>query len=62
MEINLSASEYTFEWINPTGTLEATTAAHTPLMGGTYTAVATNILTGCRREVTTEVIPSSPLL
>ena len=60
MEINLSASEYTFEWINPTGTLEATTAAHTPLMGGTYTAVATNILTGCRREVTTEVIPSSP--
>ena len=60
MEINLSASEYTFEWINPTGTLEATTAAHTPLMGGTYTAVATDILTGCRREVTTEVIPSSP--
>ncbi len=62
MEINLSASEYTFEWINPTGTLEATTAAHTPLMGGTYTAVATNILTGCRREVTTEVIPSSPAI
>ena len=62
MEINLSASEYTFEWINPTGALEATTAAHTPLMGGTYTAVATNILTGCRREVTTEVIPSSPAI
>ena len=31
-------------------------------MGGTYTAVATNILTGCRREVTTEVIPSSPAI
>ena len=62
MEINLPDSEYTFEWINPTGDLEATTATHTPLMGGTYIAVATDILTGCRREVTTEVIPSSPAI
>ena len=62
MVIDLPANQYTFEWINPTGTLEATTAAHTPLMGGIYTAVATDIFTGCRKEVTTEVIPSSPAI
>ena len=62
MEINLPASQYTFEWIDPTGSLAATTATHTPLMGGTYIAVATDIITGCRREVTTEVIPSSPAI
>ena len=60
MLIDLPVSQYTFEWINPAGDVEATTAAHTPLMGGIYTAIATDILTGCRREVTTEVIPSSP--
>ena len=62
MLINLPVDQYTFEWINPVGDLEAITAAHTPLMGGTYTAVATDILTGCRTEVTTEVIPSSPAI
>ena len=62
MLIDLPVNEYTFEWINPMGDLEATTAAHTPLMGGIYTAVATDILTGCRKEVTTEVIPSSPAI
>ena len=60
MVIDLPANQYTYEWINPIGELEATTAEHTPLMGGTYIAVATDIFTGCRREVTTEVIPSSP--
>ncbi len=62
MVIDLPDDQYTFEWINPTGVVEATTAEHTPLMGGIYTAVATNILTGCVREVTTEVIPSSPAI
>ena len=62
MLIDLPVNEYTFEWINPMGDLEAITAAHTPLMGGIYTAVATDILTGCRKEVTTEVIPSSPAI
>ena len=62
MLINLPVDQYTFEWINPVGDLEAVTAAHTPLMGGTYTAVATDILTGCRTELTTEVIPSSPAI
>ena len=51
MLIDLPVNEYTFEWINPMGDLEVTTAAHTPLMGE-YTAVATDILTGCRKEVT----------
>ena len=62
MLIDLPDNQYAFEWINPAGDLEAITAAHTPLMGGIYTAVATDILTGCRREVTTEVIPSSPAI
>ena len=62
MLIDLPDNQYTFEWINPAGDLEAITAAHTPLMGGIYTAIATDILTGCRREVTTEVIPSSPAI
>ena len=62
MVIDLPANQYTYEWINPIGELEATTAEHTPLMGGTYIAVATDIFTGCRREVTTEVIPSSPAI
>ena len=62
MEINLPASQYTYEWLDPTGALVATTATYTPLMGGTYIAIATDIITGCRREVTTEVIPSSPAI
>ena len=62
MLIDLPVDQYTFEWINPMGDLEAITAAHTPLMGGIYTAVATDILTGCRTEVTTEVISSSPAI
>jgi gliding motility-associated-like protein len=60
MEINLPDDQYTFEWIDPTGTLADITATHTPLMGGIYTAIATEISTGCKREVTTQVIPSSP--
>ena len=62
MEINLPASQYTYEWLDPTGALVANTATYTPLMGGTYIAIATDIITGCRREVTTEVIPSSPAI
>ena len=54
MVIDLPANQYTYEWINPIGELEATTAEHTPLMGGTYIAVATDIFTGCRREVDME--------
>ena len=62
MEINLPASQYSFQWIDPNGVIVANTATHTPTMGGIYTAVATNIITGCSREVTTEVIPSSPAI
>ena len=60
MEIDLPNNEYTFEWFNPSGDLEATTATHIPLMDGTYTAVATNIITGCQASVTTIVNSSSP--
>ena len=60
MEIDLPNNEYTFEWFNPSGDLEATTATHIPLMDGTYTAVATNIITGCQASVTTVVNSSSP--
>ena len=38
----------------------STNVTHTPQMEGVYTAIATNILTGCSREITTEVTASSP--
>jgi gliding motility-associated-like protein len=61
MEIDLSPSEHTFEWFDPTDTLVATTQSYTPLMSGTYTAVATS-LKGCKYYVTTEVSGSSPAI
>ena len=60
MEINLPSSEYSFEWFDPSGNLAATTATHVPLMDGIYTAVATNLITGCQASVTTVVDSSSP--
>jgi gliding motility-associated-like protein len=61
MEINLSPTEHTFEWFDPNGDLVATTQSYTPLMSGTYTAVATS-LAGCKYYVTTEVLGSSPAI
>jgi gliding motility-associated-like protein len=61
MEIDLSPTEHTFEWFDPTDTLVATTQSYTPLMSGTYTAVATS-LKGCKYYVTTEVSGSSPAI
>ena len=60
MDIGLSPVDYSFEWIDPTGALVSTNVTHTPQMEGVYTAIATNILTGCSREITTEVTASSP--
>jgi len=60
MEIDLPSSEYSFEWFDPDGNLAATTATHVPLMDGTYTAVATDLITGCQASVTTVVVSSSP--
>jgi len=60
MDIGLSPDDYSFEWIDPAGNMVATTVTHTPQMEGIYTAIATNILTGCSREITTEVTASSP--
>jgi gliding motility-associated-like protein len=59
MEIDLSPTEHTFEWFDPNGDLVATTQSYTPLMSGTYTAVATS-LAGCKYYVSTEVLGSSP--
>ena len=60
MDIGLSPNDYSFEWIDPAGNPVATTVTYTPQMEGIYTAIATNILTGCSREITTEVTASSP--
>ena len=59
MEIDLSPTEHTFEWFDPNGDLVAITQSYTPLMSGTYTAVATS-LAGCKYYVSTEVLGSSP--
>ena len=60
MDIGLDPALYSFEWFDPTGTLVSTSVTYTPLVGGTFTAVATNLATGCEYTVTTLVDPSSP--
>ncbi|MDC1179876.1 choice-of-anchor L domain-containing protein [Flavobacteriaceae bacterium] len=60
MDIGLDPALYSFEWFDPTGTLVSTNVTYTPLVGGTFTAIATNLATGCQNTVTTLVDPSSP--
>ena len=60
MDIGLDPALYSFEWFDPTGTLVSTSVTYTPLVGGTFTAIATNLATGCQNTVTTLVDPSSP--
>ena len=60
MDIGLDPALYSFEWFDPTGTLVSTSVTYTPLVGGTFTAIATNLATGCEYTVTTLVDPSSP--
>ena len=60
MDIGLDPAFYSFEWFDPTGTLVGTEVTYTPLVGGTFTAIATNLDTGCENSVTTLVDPSSP--
>ena len=60
MDIGLNPALYSFEWFDPTGTLVSTSVTYTPLVGGTFTAIATNLATGCQNTVTTLVDPSSP--
>ena len=60
MDIGLDPGLYSFEWFDPTGTLVGTSVTYTPLVGGTFTAIATNLDTGCQNSDTTLVDPSSP--
>ena len=60
MDIGLDPAFYSFEWFDSTGTLVSTSVAYTPLVDGTFTAVATNITTGCQNSDTTVVDASSP--
>ncbi len=60
MDIGLDPALYSFEWFDPTGTLVSTSVTYTPLVGGTFTAIVTNLATGCQNTVTTLVDPSSP--
>ena len=60
MDIGLDPGLYSFEWFDPTGTLVSTNVTYTPLVGGVFTAVATNLATGCQNSDTTLVDASSP--
>ena len=60
MDIGLDPGLYSFEWFDPTGTLVGTSVTYTPLVGGTFTAIATNLDTGCQNSDTTLVDASSP--
>ena len=57
---NLSETEYSFEWTNPTGTIVSTEPSFLPLVSGVYTVLVTSLLTGCQNEDSTTVIESSP--
>jgi gliding motility-associated-like protein len=60
MDIGLDPAFYSFEWFDPTGTLVSTSVTYTPLVDGTFTAIATNITSGCQNSDTTVVDASSP--
>ncbi|MDC1492687.1 T9SS type B sorting domain-containing protein, partial [Flavobacteriaceae bacterium] len=60
MDIGLDPNFYSFEWFDPTGALVSTSVTYTPLVGGTFTAVVTNLITGCQNSNTTLVDASSP--
>jgi len=71
IDTQLNTTEYTFQWYNgteaevnadPLGTAiaGATNAEYTPVVVGSYTVFATNIVTGCRIPASTLVIGSYP--
>ena len=60
MDIGLDPAFYSFEWFDSTGGLVGTEVTYTPLVAGTFTAVATNMDTGCQNSDTALVEPSSP--
>jgi len=71
IETQLSASTYSFQWYK--GTVEevnldpdnfiilgATSPTYSPVSEGTYTVLATNLVSGCRIPASTEVVSSYP--
>jgi gliding motility-associated-like protein len=61
LDTQLSESEYSFEWsLNGTVMTAETASSLMPSVGGTYSVIATNIITGCQNSDSTIVNESSP--
>ena len=60
IDTGLSASDYTFEWLDETGSVVGTGSSYTPTQGGMYTVTVTSVLTGCSSSDVTQVDESSP--
>ena len=60
MDIGLDPALYGFEWFDPNADLVSTDVTYTPLVNGIFTAVVTNLTTGCQSSDTTLIDSSSP--
>ncbi|MFN9115484.1 MAG: adhesin, partial [Bacteroidota bacterium] len=55
----LSASQYTFQWVNEEGTIVGTGTNYQAILPGVYSVIATDIITGCPSEPTPATVVSS---
>ncbi|WP_223033060.1 T9SS type B sorting domain-containing protein [Hanstruepera marina] len=60
IDTGLNPSEYTFEWVDPNGTIVSIDSVYTATQSGTYTVEITNIATGCFNIIPVVVEESSP--
>lgn len=55
----LSASNYSFQWVNEDGVVVGSGSSYSAILPGVYSVVATNIATGCSSEPTPATVISS---
>ncbi len=55
----LSATNYTFQWVNEEGVVVGSGSSYSAILPGVYSVVATNITTGCSSEPTPATVISS---
>ena len=60
IDTGLNPAEYTFEWMDPNGTVVSIDSSYTATQPGTFMVEITNILTGCFNIVPVVVEESSP--
>ena len=55
----LSATNYTFKWVNEEGNVVGSSSNYQAILPGVYSVIATNITTGCASEPTPATVTSS---